>query len=331
VRHISKTAVFACLFFAALIALSLHLTLGSVFFYSPAELIGAIVSGPSAANDSQTHFIIWEVRFPRAVAAALVGAGLSMTGACFQALFRNPLADPYIVGVSSGAAVGGVLALILGVSWGFGSIAMALATALLGLAAVFAIARVGGALSLSTLLLAGVGVGSFLWALITFLLVSAGQDAGKVLFWLLGSFVGADWTKVAILFVSCTVGGSALFAIARPLTIFSVGEESAARLGVETERLKWFVLIAGCALAASAVASVGIIGFVGLFVPHIARKFVGPDLRVLLPACVLLGSAVLIAADLIAQRAIPGTEVNVGIVTAIIGAPFLIVAMRRKT
>ncbi len=304
--------------------------LGSVFIYSPSEIFAHLLAGRSDNPSSQAELILWEFRLPRAAAAALVGASLAMTGACFQSLFRNPLADPYIVGVSSGAAVGGVLAITLGISWGIGSVALAFATAVAGLAAVVMLARVGGALSLATLLMAGVGVGSFLWALITFILVSSGQDSGKVLFWLLGSFVGSDWSRVAVLAASTAVFGGALFSISRPLTVFSVGEESSSRLGVETERLKWIVLLAGSALAATAVACVGIIGFVGLFVPHIARRYIGPDLRALMPACALLGAAAVITADLIAQRALYGREINVGIVTAIIGAPFLILAMRRK-
>lgn len=314
----------------ALIAVFLHLMLGSVFVFSPIQVLSHLLTGPTT-DGSQSNFILWELRLPRALAAALVGAALSITGANFQSLFRNPLADPYIVGVSSGAAVGGVISIALGFSWGLATVGMAFASALLGLIVVIAIARIGGTLSLQTLLLAGVGVGSFLWALVTLILVSAGQDAGKVLFWLLGSFIGANWTKTGVLFAACILFGSALAIRARPLTIFSIGEQSAATLGVETEKLKWWVLIAGCALAATAVASVGIIGFVGLFVPHIARKFVGPDLRALLPASAFLGAAALVIADLIAQRAIPGTEVNVGIVTAIIGAPFLVVALRKKT
>jgi iron complex transport system permease protein len=314
----------------ALIAAVVHLMVGSVFVYSPIEVIQELASGRGGGG-AQSHFIIWELRLPRALSAALVGAALATTGGGFQALFRNPLADPYIVGVSSGAAVGGVASIALGFPWGLVTIGMAFISALLGLIVVIAIARIGGTLSLQTLLLTGVGVGSFLWALVTLILVSAGQDAGRILYWLLGSFVGANWTKVGVLFVSSILFGCVLAICARPLTIFSVGEESAGRLGVETERLKWWVLIAGCGLAATAVASVGIIGFVGLFVPHIARKYVGPDLRALLPACLFLGAAAVMIADLIAQRAIHDTEVNVGIVTAIIGAPFLVFALRRKT
>lgn len=314
----------------ALIAACVHLMVGSVFVYSPIEVLQELAAG-RGGGDSQSHFILWELRLPRALSAALVGAALSMTGASFQSLFRNPLADPYIVGVSSGAAVGGVISIALGFPWGLATVGMAFISALLGLVLVIAIARIGGTLSLQTLLLAGVGVGSFLWALVTLILVSAGQDAGKILYWLLGSFVGANWAKAGVLFAACVLFGFGLVICARPLTIFSVGEESAARLGVETERLKWWALIAGCGLAATAVASVGIIGFVGLFVPHIARKFVGPDLRALLPASLFLGAAAVMIADLIAQRAIPDTEINVGIVTAIIGAPFLVFALRRKT
>lgn len=214
---------------------------------------------------------------------------------------------------------------------GFGPFLAAFGTATLGMLAVIALARrVAGRVQLASLLLAGVAVGSFLWAGVTFVLVTAGQDSTKVLFWLLGSFAAMNWSRVVLLCVVTFVGYLKLARKARQLTVYSAGEETAMRLGVDTERLKWATLLIGTAITAVAVSAVGIIGFVGLFVPHIARRLFGPDLRVLLPASALVGAAGLAAADLVAQRALGGQEMNVGVVTALVGAPFLLVLLRKR-
>ena len=310
-------------------ALLVHLLLGGVFGFS--EIWSALLQGPKGDSPAQT--VLWQLRLPRACAAALVGANLACAGAVFQSLFRNPLADPYIVGVSSGAAVGGAIATLIGITGVYGSLGgfgLAFLTALLGLGIVVSIGRGRGTIALSSLLMAGVAVGSFLWALVTCVLVWAGQDSGKVLFWLLGSFVGMDWNRVMVLCVIGVIGIGLLSLNSRALTVFSVGEESAARLGVETEKLKWSALLIGSALAAASVSAVGIIGFVGLFVPHIARRLFGNDFRQLLPACVFLGAAGVVLSDTLAQRLIPGQEINVGVITALIGAPFLMVLLRRR-
>jgi iron complex transport system permease protein len=257
-----------------------------------------------------------------------------VVGAAFQALFRNPLADPYILGVSSGAAVGGAIASLVPVAYAFGgltSFAAAFATASSGLMAVVLMARrVAGRVQLASLLLAGVAVGSFLWAAVTLVLVLAGQDSNRVLFWLLGSFAGMTWSKVLILVVATLFGCLILYRSSRKLTVFASGEEAAMRLGIETERLKRATLLAGTAVTAVAVSAVGIIGFVGLFVPHIARRLFGPDLRVTIPSAFLIGAGGMAAADVIAQRVLGGMEVNVGVVTALVGAPFLVTVLRRN-
>ena len=257
-----------------------------------------------------------------------------MVGAAFQALFRNPLADPYILGVSSGAAVGGALASLIPAAYLFGGLTpfiAAFATAALGLMAVVGMARkVAGRVQLASLLLAGVAVGSFLWAGVTLVLSLAGQDSNRVLFWLLGSFSAMDWGRVAVLAVVIICCGLALYRKARALTVFATGEETAMRLGIETEGLKRTTLISGTAIAAVAVSAAGIIGFVGLFVPHIARRLFGPDLRITLPTSFVIGAIGMTAADLIAQRVLGGQEINVGVVTALIGAPFLVTVLKKN-
>lgn len=307
----------------------LHWFAGGSFGFT--EMWGALFSGP---GESPAQTVFWNLRMPRFAAAILVGAGLGVVGAAFQALFRNPLADPYILGVSSGAAVGGALATLLPTALFLGGLTpfvAAFATAALGMLAVIGMARrVAGRVQLASLLLAGVAVGSFLWAAVTLVLVLSGQDSNRVLFWLLGSFASMDWGRVAILAIVTVVGYLQLARLSRQLTIFMAGEESALRLGVETERLKWATLLTGTAITAVAVSAVGIIGFVGLFVPHIARRLFGPDLRRLLPASALIGAMGMAAADLIAQRALGGQEMNVGVVTALVGAPFLVVLIKNR-
>lgn len=314
------------------LAVLLHLSFGSHYVFSPLEVIRLIFSEPVGDEMQRNSVVLWELRLPRALGSILIGASLAVVGACFQALFRNPLADPYVVGVSSGAAVGGVLALLFGLStgWGLGSMGFAFLTAMATLGLVILIARAQGALNLATLLIAGVAVGSFLWALITFLLISSGQDAGKVLFWLLGDMRAITFQRITSLSVITLLGFLLLWKNGKALTLFSVDENSAANMGVSTERVKWTVLLIGSAMAASAVSAVGIIGFVGLFVPHITRKIVGAQLTSLIPASAILGATILLIADLLAMRAIPGVEINIGIVTALIGAPFLLVLLRSK-
>jgi iron complex transport system permease protein len=294
------------------------------------DMARALFSGPGG---SPSQVVLWELRLPRFVAALLVGGGLGVVGACFQALFRNPLADPYILGVSSGAAVGGALASLLPAALLLGGLITflaAFATAVTGMVAVIAMARkVAGRVQLASLLLAGVAVGSFLWAAVTLVLVLAGQDSSRILFWLLGSFSAMAWSKVVILAIVTLGFGLVLFRNARTLTVFATGEEVAMRLGIGTEGLKRSTLIGGTAIAAAAVSAVGIIGFVGLFVPHIARRLFGPDLRRSMPASFLIGAGGMAAADLIAQRALGGQEINVGVVTALVGAPFLVSVLRK--
>ncbi|MBA3724967.1 MAG: iron ABC transporter permease [Armatimonadetes bacterium] len=315
----------ALLLVAAVLA---HLLASGVF--SIPEVWKGLMSGP---GNSPEQVVLWSIRLPRVCAAALVGAILSMVGAAFQSLFRNPLADPYIIGVSSGAAVGGAIASILGLSTllgGTGAVALAFLTALGGLVLVIIASRGRGGLALSSLLIAGAAVGSFLWALVTFFLAYAGQDASRILYWLLGSFVSMDWQRVTMLAIVGTLGYLVLHRNARPLTLMAVGEESSARLGVETERIKWSTLLVCTAMAAGAVAAVGIVGFVGLFVPHIGRRLFGAQLEVLLPATAVLGAASVVLADLLAQRLIPGQEINIGVLTALIGAPFLMLLLRNR-
>jgi iron complex transport system permease protein len=279
--------------------------------------------------------IILDIRLPRVLVGVAVGASLALAGVAAQGLLMNPLADPYILGVSSGAAFGASAAMTtrFGERWGgLGVPAAAFAGAAATLAFVYALGRSGGRLSLHNFLLSGVVVGAFLWAAITLVLSLAGQDVQRLLYWLLGSLNGREWRHLAMIGPALIVSWTVLFLFARDLNLMSMGEETAHSLGVAPERAKLLTLGAAALATAAAVAVSGIIGFVGLMVPHIVRRLVGPDHRVLLPAAALVGGAFLVLADTVARgAAVPSTlgELPVGVVTALTGAPFFIYLMRR--
>ncbi len=294
-----------------------------------AHIPGLSVPPPDPVGDA----IIWEVRLPRILAAGLVGALLALAGVALQGLLMNPLADPYTVGASAGAAVGAAAAEVAGVAAlaaGLAGVAAAFAAALASAGLVYSLARVGGRVSVHTVLLAGVVVGTLLWSLIPLLMVLAGRgdDLQRIYFYLIGSLQGADWTRVWLLvpFAALTVG--ILVRYRRELNIITLGEETAYHLGVPVEAFKRGVLGIGALSTAAAVSVAGIIGFVGLVVPHIARRAVGPDHRRLLPVAALLGASLLTASDTIVRVWL--NEMPVGVVTAIVGAPLFCVLLRRR-
>lgn len=282
---------------------------------------------------AEVDAIVWNLRVPRVFLAALVGASLAAAGVALQGLLGNPLADPYIIGVSSGAAVGAGAALLLGIGGalaGFGLPLSAFAAALATMAVVFALARAGGRLHTASFLLAGIVAGSFLWAVMTLLLSLAGQEQREILNWLMGRFSDADWGKVALMAPFTLAGVAALIAAGRGLDAFSFGEDTARSVGVEVERFKAGILTLAALLTAVSVSVSGIIGFVGLIVPHAARALVGPPHRASLPVAALLGASLTVLADLLARTLRPGQELPVGVITAIIGAPFFFFLLRRQ-
>lgn len=300
----------------------------------PAQVVAELFRGDQSGLGTPENAIVWQIRLPRAVAAAFVGGLLGVVGAAFQALFRNPLADPYVLGVSSGAAVGGTAANLLG----FGTLAGGLAGAgaafvagLLSLWLVVALASRRGRVEVSTMLVAGVVVGALLSSMLTLLILASGEDSNRVLRWLLGSLTPMTWGRVALAGVAMIGGGLVLFRQTRRLNAFAVGEASAQRLGVDPARLRRVVLVAGTALAAVAVGVAGVIPFLGLVAPHIARRLVGVDLRPSLPAAAFAGMAILTLADVASQRIVAGSELPVGAVTAVLGAPALLVLLRARS
>ena len=297
----------------------------------PARVAAALLGDGSLADRT----IVWSLRIPRTVLALSVGGGLAVVGVAMQALVRNPLAEPYILGASSGASAGAAL-FYLGflpslVSEVASMSVAAVAGAWLAVGAVFAVARTGPRLSTTRLLLAGVAMSALLGSVTAFVTYASPEPdkLRAVLFWLLGSLSLAEWSTVGAPVVVSLGAGALLWALARPLDLLTTGEEPAAALGVPVEKLKR-VLVALAAVATGVlVAASGIIGFVGLIVPHAVRLVVGPSHRRLLPLAFVGGAVFLLLADLAARTVIPGQEVPVGVLTALCGVPFFLVLLRR--
>jgi iron complex transport system permease protein len=279
--------------------------------------------------------ILLDVRLPRIYVALLAGFALASAGVVFQALLRNPLADPFVIGVSSGAAVGAVIAMALHIpaTWlGVSTIPLfsffgGLGTILL----IFTIAQTKGRLQSTTLLLAGVIVNAFFSAIMMFLAsVVDADNIQRFMLWMMGHLEIVEPKLLLVVSIFLLFGWIVLWIYSRHLNVLSLGEESAAQLGVEVERTKKIVFIAAALIAGAVVSISGIIGFVGLMIPHIVRSFVGSDHRILLPASGLCGAIFLILADTIARTIIAPTEIPVGVITALCGAPFFIYILRSK-
>jgi len=296
--------------------------------------LGQVLAALRGTGDPTAVTIVRDLRLPRAVLAALVGGALALSGAAFQALLRNPLAEPYVMGVSSGAAVGAVAWIAAGglALSRLGLPAAALAGALAAIALVLRIgSRVDRGLDVRVLLLAGVVAGSFFNACILLLLSFQQADAFRsAVFWMMGSLAGATWSAVAFLAIVVAAGGSMLISLARPFNALAVGEETAAFLGVPVEGVRRAAYLIASGLAASAVVVAGGIGFVGLVVPHAVRIVWGGEHRFLLPASFLVGAAFLPLADLIARLVVAPNELPLGVVTAFIGVPFFVGLLRRQ-
>lgn len=308
----------------ALDILKMTLNKTSLFHFQPAW---------SATDET----IIFQIRLPRVIGGALVGAALASAGVLFQGLLRNPMADPYIIGTSAGAAFGAAIAMMLPVtiailSFGLVSIA-AFIGALVTVLLVYNLARVGGRTPVISMLLAGFATSSLLAAVMTLLMTINNRlqlKLAQVFRFLMGSISVSDWQQLAIIAPLVIISILAAQLMARHLNALSLGEEGAAHLGINIEREKLIFLALGSLLTASAVSISGLVGFVGLITPHALRLVIGPDHRLLLPASALAGGIFLIIADLIARIAIPPAEIPLGAITAIIGAPFFIYLLRRS-
>lgn len=325
----NRAALALLLLVAALLAVLLSVRFGSVSL-TTSEVVAALTGGgPEVHRD-----ILLGFRLPRAVLGLLVGGGLALAGAVFQALLRNPLAEPYILGVSGGAGAGAVLVLSLGfVSLGSAVLpAAAFTGALVAILLVFWVASSANrGMDVRVLLLAGVVVGSFFTAVIALILsLSEARAVRSAVLWMMGSLSGADWGNVGVVGAYTIPSALALLGLARPLNLMAVGEDTARYLGTNVERVKKVSYGVASLLTAAGVAVAGIIGFVGLIVPHGVRLLVGSDQRVLLPLSFLAGAAFLTLADLVARLLLAPTEIPIGVVTAFVGVPFFLLLLRRS-
>lgn len=323
--------VLAVLILVALLAAMLLLSIALGAARLP---LAAVLEGLTGGGDETTRAIVLQLRLPRAVLAALVGGALALSGAIFQALLRNPLAEPYILGVSGGAAVGAVGALALGgAALTFWAVPLAaFLGAVAAIALVFRIATaVGGLLDTRILLLAGVVVGAFCNALILlFLTLTDIETFRSAVFWMMGSLSGASWGATTMLAICLVPASAVLLALARPLNLLAVGEETALYLGTRVERVKWVAYLVASLLVAVGVAVSGVIGFIGLIIPHALRLLWGSDHRFLLPASILAGATFLLGADTLARTIAAPSELPVGVVTALIGVPVFVVLLTRR-
>jgi iron complex transport system permease protein len=284
--------------------------------------------------DPTSAFILTQIRLPRVFLAALVGGALALCGAVMQGLFRNPLADPYLLGIASGATAGAslVIALHLDIYWG----AVPAGAFFGGVLAVWSVYRIAqtrwAQLDNYALILSGVALAALFSAVTSFLLFYGGasQDARRLIFWILGGLGGAQWVYVLGLLGALLTAGAVLLLFARDLNAFALGEEMAAHLGIEPRHLRKILLFLVTLLTAVAVAVSGTIGFVGLIVPHILRLIVGPDHRMLLPSAALGGAVLLTLCDTLARTVLAPAELPIGIITALLGAPFFLFLLRRR-
>jgi iron complex transport system permease protein len=319
-------------------ALILSIAVGSVFIppVTVARMLAGKLPGVQLAQDWPETFnaILFQIRLPHTILMALTGAALSGSGAVYQGLFRNPLADPYLIGVASGAGLGAVAA--LAVDWPKNLLGMytvpasAFAGALITIFIVYSMARIGQAVPATTLILAGVAFSSFATSLTSFLMFRSNTELRRALSWLLGGAILNGWEPVLALLPYMVVGLGALLLSGHALNVLQFGEEQAQQLGLPVERVKLLLILAASLTTAAAVAFSGIIGFIGLVVPHVFRILTGPDYRRLIPLSLIGGSSALLVADLIARVVMAPQTLPVGIVTALAGAPFFLWLLRRS-
>ena len=301
--------------------------MGSVLAELADRLPGVSVDSGLSERESA---ILWELRAPRVVLGALVGAMLAVAGGSYQGVFRNPLADPFLLGVAAGAGLGATLAIVGGTSVGSGLITpIAFLGGILAVGLAWLFSTSAGSRTAVTLILAGVAVAAFFTAIQTFLQQRSGELAREVLSWILGSLAAASWGDVLLLAPYVAVAGGFLLAARRPLDVMSVGDEEAASLGIRPDRTRALVVGAATLGTAAAVSVSGLIGFVGIVVPHTVRLLAGTSYRAILPLALIGGAGFLILADLIARVALSPGELPIGVVTAFVGAPFFALLLRR--
>lgn len=304
----------------------------------PGEVIGSLlraagIPNPWAPQDPIIESALWVVRFPRIVMAIVVGAALAAAGAVMQAIFGNPLAEPGVVGVSSGAALGAATAIVLGLT-AIGDFAIALfafAGGLLATLLVYVVSRANGRTEVVTLLLTGIAVNAFAGAGLAFALFAASTASREqIVFWQLGSLNGALWNEVLVVAVVAVLGVTAAVLLGRRYDLLALGERNARHLGLDVERLRLVSIVIVALLTGVAVAFVGIIAFVGLVVPHVVRMLLGPQHRALIVFSAFGGAVLMLAADLLARTVVPGAELPIGMLTSLVGGPFFFFLLWRQ-
>lgn len=305
---------------------------------TPAEVAGSLlraagIPNPWAPSDSVIESTLWVVRFPRIAMAITVGAALAAAGAVMQAIFGNPLAEPGVVGVSSGAALGAATAIVLGLAaFGEGFIALpAFAGGLLATLLVYLVSRANGRTEVVTLLLTGIAVNAFAGAGLAFVLFSASSaNREQIIFWQLGSLGGSLWREVLVVAAVAIPGVVVAALLGRRYDVLALGERNARHLGIDVERLRLISIVVVALLTGVAVAFVGIIAFVGLVVPHVVRMLLGPAHRTLIVASALGGAVLMVFADLLARTVVPGAELPIGLLTSLVGGPFFFFLLWRQ-
>jgi len=287
-------------------------------------------------EDTIQKVIIWDIRLPRVIMGALAGMALAVAGTIMQAIFRNPMADPYILGLASGASVGASIAIIAGGTIGFLAgytlPIFAFGGSLLTIVMVYYISNIRGMVRIDTLLLSGIAVGSFMAAVTSFLTYISGQHLRPIIFWLMGglSLSEGDWDSVFIAAIIIIPVCIICITFTRQLNLLLLGEETAQYRGLDAQKVQKILLVLVSLITGVAVAFTGVIGFVGLIIPHLIRLITGPDHRILLPTSCIIGASFLIIADVIAKTVIYPTELPVGIITALCGTPFFLYLLRKQ-
>jgi iron complex transport system permease protein len=315
--------------------LCLSLIFGSVAIPLP-HLIASFRPGASTIETEPDAFttILFQIRLPRIILTALTGAALAGSGSAYQGVFRNPLADPYLIGVASGAGLGAVLAMSF--SWSYNVLGLlivpiaAFIGAILTVAAVYSMAKVGKTIPTTNLILAGVAISSFATALTSFLMLRSQGELRRAMVWLLGGAAMGGWQPVLAILPYVIIGSIALVLSGHTLNVLQFGDEQAQQLGINVEKVRLRIIVAASLTAAAAVSFSGIIGFIGLMVPHLIRLLFGSDYRRLIPLSIIGGAIMLLLADILARVLLAPQELPVGIVTAMTGSPFFLVVLRRS-
>jgi len=343
-RNVSRWKLYLLIMLAAfgtIFVLSLNLGYAPIPFRDILNILGNQVPFLNTVIDVSTidptyMVIISQIRLPRVLCGALVGAALATAGVTYQGIFRNPMADPYVIGASTGASVGSALVFVFGINISILGIntlpVFAFFGSLVTVLIVYTISRVGSKVPVTTLLLTGIAMSLFQNAIVTYLkTVADDQILHGLTFWLIGSLSSTEnWDKVYAILPFVGLGAIICYLYARDLNILALGEDQAQHLGVEIEKVKRILLVAGALMTAAAVSISGLIGFVGLIIPHVTRVLIGPDHRVLIPTSALVGASFLMISDAISRVIMGSGEAPVGIITAFAGAPFFIYLLRRK-